>query len=66
MEKLRITSVQRIGNSLGVIIPAHVARDLNFRRGDQVLFALYTSGNISLRKLTDAELLELKPPITKI
>lgn len=66
MENLRITSVQRIGNSLGVIIPAHVARELGFTRGDQIVFAVYSENQIVLRKLTQEEIINIKPPIINV
>ena len=63
MRNVRITTVQRIGNSLGVIVPAHVARAIDFQRGDQVAFAVYENNTITLRKLSQDELLQLNPPI---
>lgn len=63
MQDLRITSIQKVGNSLGVIIPAYVARALDFQRGEQVIFAIYNEGVITLRKITEAEKLQMQPPI---
>lgn len=62
MEILKITSVIKVGGSVAVIIPADIARQMEIQKGDQLICVVYVSGTIGLKKLSDAEKLQLKPP----
>jgi len=67
MINLQITKIVRVGTSLCVVIPVNILRDLRLERGDQVAFAIAAGDVICLRKITDAEKLEIKPlPIINI
>ena len=67
MINVQITKIVRVGTSLGVIVPINILRDLRIMRGDQVAFSVAAGDVICLRKITDAEKLEIKPlPIIDI
>lgn len=67
MINVQITKIVRVGTSLGVIVPINILRDLRIMRGDQVAFSVAAGDVICLRKITDAEKLEIKPlPIINI
>ena len=61
MEQLRITKVIRVGNSLAVVIPKNILGALNMERGDQVSFGVYSDDVICIRKISQCDLLNLKP-----
>ena len=61
MEQIQITKVNKIGNSLGIIIPKNILTALDIQRGDQVSFGVYADDVICLRKISNADLLKLKP-----
>lgn len=65
MLTLQIVKVLKIGSSLGVVIPTAILKVLEIERGDQMAFAVYHEGTITLRKLSRDEILQLKPPIIK-
>lgn len=67
MINVQITKIVKVGTSLGVIVPINILRDLQILRGDQVAFSIAAGDVICLRKITDAEKLEIKPlPIIQI
>lgn len=61
MEYVRIGKVTKAGTSLAIVIPAHIARALNVRRGDSVIVSVFNDNQIVARILTDDELRALKP-----
>lgn len=62
MQNLQLVKVLKIGSSIGITIPAHVAKGLLIERGDQMALAVYHEGAIMLRKVSEEEILQLKPP----
>ena len=63
MEELFTGKVIKVGSSLAVIIPKNICDALEFERGNHVAFAIYLYGNLCIRKLTDAQILQIKPPL---
>lgn len=55
----------RNGTSLAIVIPKPVLKALDLKRGDEFVFAIYDENTIYLRKLSDADLLKLTPPLIK-
>ena len=51
------------GTGLAVIIPVSIQRALLIQRGDHMLVSLAEPDVICMRKLTEAEILQIKPPI---
>ncbi len=66
MINFQITKLVRVGTSLAVVIPVNILRDLKLERGDQIVFAIAESDVLCMRKITDAEKLQIKPPVIKI
>ena len=62
MQHARITTIQKTGSSLCVIVPANICRELSIMRGDQVVIAVYDERTLTVRRLLDEEILQLKPP----
>ena len=54
-----ITTVRKIGNSLGNIIPAIVAKDLGIEKGDKLRIGL-ENGHITLEKVMEKPVEEEK------
>lgn len=52
MVNLRIGHVVRVGNSVAVVIPAALAREMKFERGDEVIYGVFEEGEIRIRKVT--------------
>ena len=61
MEIVRIGKVAKIGTGLAVFIPAHIARALNVRRGDSVVFSVFNNNQFVVRVLSADEIRDLKP-----
>lgn len=61
MEILRISRVVKSGTGLAVFIPAHIARALDVRRGDSVVFSVFDDKQFVVRKISADELRKLKP-----
>ena len=57
MSNIIITKVVKTGNSLTVVIPKNIC----IQRGDQVSFGVYSDDVICIRKITQRDLLNLKP-----
>lgn len=66
MINVQITKVIRVGNSLSVVIPVNILRELGIKRGDQIVFAIAEGDVICMRKISDAEKLKIKPPPIQI
>lgn len=62
MQNLRITKVIKVGNSHAVVIPRDILVALNIQRGDQVSFGVYSDDVICIRKISQRDLLNLRPP----
>lgn len=63
MITFQTTKIIKNGTSLAVVIPKNILRDLNFQRGDVIVFAVAEGDVLCLRKVKEAELLQLKPKI---
>lgn len=66
MINFQITKIIRVGNSRAVVLPVNLLRELKIERGDQVVFAVAEGDVICMRKITDAEKLQIKPPVIQI
>lgn len=62
MAQPNIRSVVKVGSSVAVVIPANIAAAFGLLPGDQIAFAVYDNGTFCGRKVTAAELLQIKPP----
>lgn len=56
MEQLKITKLNRIGDSLGIIIPKNILSALKWERGDQVVFGIFNDDTVAVRKITNEEI----------
>lgn len=61
MEYIRTTKIIRNGTSLSVVIPKEILKALKMERGDQVSFWVYDIDTIIIRRVSQADLLNLKP-----
>lgn len=61
MEKIQLTKIIKVGNSLGVIIPKNILTALNIQRDDQIAFGIYADDVICIHKVSYEDLLKLKP-----
>ena len=66
MQTVQLVKVLSVGSSIGIVIPAHIAKCFFIERGDHLAFAVYDEGVITLRKLSRDELLQIKPPIIHV
>ena len=48
-----IHRIIKIGNSLAVVIPAHILRELNLQRGDFVRFEVHDESAIRIIRFND-------------
>lgn len=55
------TRIQKVGNSLCIIVPVDLARSVRFRRGDEVIFGQLDENTIAVRKVPDLFYQEIKP-----
>jgi len=55
-----IQRIIKVGNSLAITVPASVARALNFQRGDRVVLSCVEEGTITVRKVNDKDLHNLR------
>jgi len=62
MQNLYTTRLTRLGNSLAIIIPKSILTAQNLQRGDLFGFGIYDDNKIILKKLSDKEILQIKPP----
>lgn len=60
MEDIYTTRLMQVGTSKGVVIPVQIIRALNWERGDLIVVVAHQGDKIILRKVTDAEVLQLK------
>jgi antitoxin component of MazEF toxin-antitoxin module len=51
MSEVFEAKLRKIGNSLGIIVPAHIIKGLNFHKGDVVHVVIPPSKNIKRNKL---------------
>lgn len=66
MISFQVTKIVRVGTSLAVVIPVNLLRGVKWERGDQIVFAVAESDVVCMRKMTDAEKLQIKPPTIKL
>lgn len=63
MENIHITKLVRVGTSLGVIVPVEILRAVGLQRGDTLAFGTYEPNVVLFRKLSNEEIVQMKPPI---
>ena len=61
MIEVQMTKVIKNGNSLAVVVPINILRELKIQRGDTIAFAVAEGDIIMMRRVSDAEKLQLKP-----
>lgn len=61
MEMLKTTKVIKTGTSLCVVIPKNILLALKIERGDQVVFGVDSNNTILIRKISQSDLIKLKP-----
>lgn len=61
MENIKVGKVLKVGSSLAIVVPAELARALNIKRGDQIVYGGYSENQFFVRRLTDQELRAMKP-----
>ena len=61
MEYIRTTKIIKTGSSLCVVLPKEILKAMNMQRGDQISFWVYDQDTIILRRVSPADLLNLKP-----
>lgn len=61
-----ISKVFKTGGSLNIVIPHSFIKGYGIQRGDIMVFSIGQGDVILMRKITDVELLQLKPPIVSI
>ena len=62
MQILHRSKVIKVGNSNMIAIPHEFCRDLMIERGDHMIFAAYSEGILTMRKLSPEEIKQMKPP----
>jgi len=60
MQSSNIHRVIKVGKSLAVILPAHLARAVQFERGDAVAFSCVEENEMRVRKLNEQTLRDLR------
>lgn len=63
MQNIEFTRLIRIGDSKGVVIPIEILRDLQWERGDYIVFAVGKSDVLCARKMSDSEIKNIKPDV---
>lgn len=61
MENIKVGKVIKVGSSLAVVVPAELSRALNIKRGDQIVYAVFSENQFCVRRLTDEDLRAMKP-----
>lgn len=61
MEYIRTTKIIKTGTSLCVVVPKEILTATNMKRGDQISFWVYDEDTIVLRRVSQVDLINLKP-----
>lgn len=61
MENIKVGKVIKVGSSLAIVVPAGLARALNIKRGDQIVYGVFSENQFCVRRLTNEELRAVKP-----
>lgn len=61
MEILKAGQIIKVGNSLALIIPVDICRALKIERGDRFVFGIYGEDSLAARRITQQDLINLKP-----
>ena len=61
-----INKIIKDGKSKAIVLPANLARELDIQWGDYCLIFLYHDDYIVIKKMSEQEVLELKPPTIDI
>ncbi len=59
-EQLNITKLTRIGDSFGIIIPKSIRTAYGWERGDTLVYVFTSENALTLRRLTDKEIVAIK------
>lgn len=60
METINLTKIIKTGTSLCAVIPVNILKALNWQRGDVLVFTNFTDDSLTLKRVSDKELRELK------
>ena len=66
MDKIHVGKIIKVGSSHALILPVAILRAVEIQRGDYLIFAIYSDGILTARKLTPPEIIQMKPPEIKI
>jgi len=61
MENIKVGKVIKVGSSLAIVVPAELARALDIKRGDQIVYAVFSENQFCVRRLTEQDLRAMKP-----
>lgn len=65
MEQLHLRKIKQTGTSLSVNIPANILREFDWRKGDFLVYTFPGGDAVTLRKVTDEEIRNLKDKVIK-
>lgn len=60
METIHITKFVKIGDSMGVIVPSNIRKAYGWERGDILVFVFSSADALTIRRLTDKEIQQIK------
>lgn len=63
MQQIYFTKIMRTGSSDAVIIPKNILQGMKWSRGDHVVFGFGGTDQLTIRRLTDKEIKQLRPDI---
>lgn len=63
---LHLTKVAKLGTSKGIIIPSEILHTYKWERGDTLVFVFASENALTLRKLTEKEMIHIKDNARKI
>ena len=63
MQTVFISKIIKVGSSYGIVLPINIMGAYKWQRGDHVIFGFSDDKALWIKKLSDEELLNLKPQI---
>lgn len=61
IQTIYFSKICKIGDSHGIVIPVEILRGLNWQRGELIAFGFAGTEQIFLKRLSDVEILKMKP-----
>jgi bifunctional DNA-binding transcriptional regulator/antitoxin component of YhaV-PrlF toxin-antitoxin module len=59
-EQLHITKLTKVGDSFGILIPKTIRTAYGWERGDTLVYVFTSENALTLRRLTDKEIVAIK------